>query len=71
MKPAVKWTLISVGGLVVLAGGFMTWAASQVRPDLVLGAPLPAATLTDATGKPLDFASFKGRPLLLDFWRST
>ena len=71
MKPAVKWTLISLGGLVVLAGGFFAWAGSRVRPDLELGQPLPAATLTDAAGKPLDLASLKGRPLFLDFWRST
>ena len=71
MKPAVKWTLISVGGLVAVAVGYFAWVASRVRPDLELGQPLPAATLTDAAGKPVDLASFKGRPLFLDFWRST
>ena len=71
MKPAVKWTLISLGGVVVLFGGWVGWMGSQVRPDVELGQPLPAATLTDAAGKPIDLASFKGRPLFLDFWRST
>ena len=71
MKPAVKWTLISVGGVVLLFGGWVAWMGARVRPDLELGQPLPAATLTDAAGKPIDLASFKGRPLFLDFWRST
>jgi cytochrome oxidase Cu insertion factor (SCO1/SenC/PrrC family) len=71
MKPAVKWTLLSVGGLVVLTFGYFAWLGSRVRPDLELGQTLPAATLTDAAGKPIDLAAFKGRPLFLDFWRST
>ena len=71
MKTWLKWTLGIVGGLVLLAGGTFAWMVSQLPPDLAIGAPLPAATLRDAAGKPLDLASFRGRPLFLDFWRST
>ena len=71
MKRALKWTLGIAGGLVLLTVGTFAWMASQLPPDLALGAPLPAATLRDPAGKPVDLASFKGRPLFLDFWRST
>jgi cytochrome oxidase Cu insertion factor (SCO1/SenC/PrrC family) len=71
MKRAWKWTLGIAGGLVLLTVGTFAWMASQLPPDLKLGSPLPAATLRDAAGKPIDLASFKGRPLFLDFWRST
>lgn len=71
MKKFLKWTLISLGALFVLAGGLFAWMASQVSPDLEPGQALPAATLTDAAGKPIDLASFKGRPVFLEFWRST
>ena len=71
MKPALKWTLGIVGGLVLLTAASFAWMASRLPPDLVLGAPLPAATLRDPAGKPIDLASFRGRPLFLDFWRST
>jgi cytochrome oxidase Cu insertion factor (SCO1/SenC/PrrC family) len=71
MNRAVKWSLVAVGSLVLLGGGFVAWMASKMPPDLVLGQPLPAATLTDAAGKPVDLAAFRGRPLFLDFWRST
>jgi hypothetical protein len=71
MKRWLKWTLGTVGAVVLLAGGTFAWMASRVQPDLVVGQALPAAVLTDAAGKPLDLASFRGRPLFLDFWRST
>ena len=71
MKRAVKWTLGIAGGLVLLTAGYFGWMASRLPPDLVLGAPLPAATLRDPAGKPVDLASFRGRPLFLDFWTST
>jgi len=71
MKPVWKWTLVSVGAVVLLGGGFVAWAASRLTPSLTVGQALPAAVLVDGAGKPLDLASFKGRPLFLDFWRST
>jgi hypothetical protein len=71
VKRWIKWTLGGVGTVVLLTVGTFAWMASRLPPDLVLGAPLPAATLRDAEGKPIDLASFRGRPLFLDFWRST
>lgn len=71
MKRAWKWTLGIAGALVLVTVGTFAWMASQLPPDLTLGAPLPGATLRDTAGKPIDLASFKGRPLFLDFWRST
>ena len=71
MKRALKWTLGIAGAGVLLLGGFCAWMASKIHPDLALGAELPAAMLRDPAGKPLDLASYRGRPLFLDFWRST
>ena len=71
MKKFLKWTLISLGGLFVLAGGLFAWMATKVKPDLEPGQALPAATLTDTAGKPIHLASFRGRPVFLEFWRST
>ena len=71
MKKFLKWTAITLGVLLVLGGAMFAWMASQVRPDLEPGQPLPAATLKDPAGKTIDLASFKGRPLFLEFWRST
>ena len=71
MKRWLKWSLVGVGSVVLLGGGFVGWMMTKIRPALEIGQPLPAATLTDAAGRPLDLASFRGRPLFLDFWRST
>ncbi len=71
MKRALKWALGIAGTGVLLFGGFFVWMAARIPPDLAVGAALPAATLRDPAGKPLDLASFRGRPLFLDFWRST
>ena len=71
MKSGLKWTLWIAGAAVLLFGGFVAWVASRLPPDLETGAPLPAATLRDAAGKPIDLSSFRGRPVFLDFWTST
>jgi cytochrome oxidase Cu insertion factor (SCO1/SenC/PrrC family) len=71
VKRWLKWTLLGVGSLVLLGGASFAWMASRVRPALEIGRALPAATFTDAAGKPVDLASFRGKPLFLDFWRST
>ena len=60
-----------VSGTLARSGGFVAWVASRLPPDLEKGAPLPAATLRDAAGKPIDLSSFRGRPVFLDFWTST
>ena len=41
-------------------------AAVPARP----GDPMPAITLPDVDGTPVDFASFGGRPLLINVWAS-
>ena len=54
MKKFLKWTAITLGVLLVLGGAMFAWMASQVSPDLEKGQPLPAATLKDPAGKPID-----------------
>ena len=71
MKRWLKWTLGITAGLVRDRGGTFAWMVSQLPPDLAIGAPLPAASLRDLEGRPIDLSSFRGRPLFLDFWRST
>ena len=71
MRSGLKWTLWIAGSAVLLSGGFVAWMASRLPPDLEKGATLPAATLRDAAGKPIDLSSFRGRPVFLDFWTST
>lgn len=41
-------------------------AAMPAQP----GDPMPAITLPDVEGKPVDFARFGGRPLLINVWAS-
>lgn len=43
------------------------------RPSVVSarpGEPMPAITLPDLDGRPVDFATFRGRPLLINVWAS-
>lgn len=66
-----RWTLGIGGGLALLLGGGFAWMASRLAPTVPAAAMLPAAVLTGLDGQPVDLASFRGRPLFLDFWRST
>jgi len=71
VKRWLKWTLGIAGSVVVLSAATFGWMASRLPPDLELGSPVPAASFRDPAGKPIDLASFRGRPVFLDFWRST
>ena len=46
--------------------------AAKVAPDVLVAKaqrkPAPDFTLTDAQGRPVTFAAFKGKVVLLDFW---
>jgi peroxiredoxin len=44
-------------------------ALPKDRPDWV-GRPMPTLTLNQLSGAPVDLASLRGKPLLLDFWGS-
>ncbi len=37
-------------------------------PNVLLGKPAPAFELVDTTGKQVSLASYKGRPVLINFW---
>jgi thiol-disulfide isomerase/thioredoxin len=41
---------------------------SPVRADPVTPAPAPGWELKDVDGKPVNFSSFKGKVVVLDFW---
>ncbi len=41
---------------------------AQMPPNPLLGKPAPGFTLEDSTGKKVSLASFRGRPVLINFW---
>lgn len=43
-------------------------AAGITRADSVPATPAPAWTLKDLEGKPVSFAQFKGKVVVIDFW---
>lgn len=40
----------------------------EVEPELKLGQPLPKATLRDASGKPIDLSTYRGKYILMHGW---
>ncbi len=82
-RPALLWTAVLAAGLGLWAGYRLapTPAAPAVAPAaspaalatpaLQVGDPLPALTLPDLEGRPLDLRQrFAGRPLLINVWAS-
>ena len=68
----MKIVLTSVGVLLVLAIAGLVWMSFRLSPDVGPGDALPALTLTDLEGKPVDVrARHAGKVILLDFWSST
>ena len=74
-----RWLLASVAGAAVVAGvGAALWrggagkAAPPAKPpspeDAAATAKLWSLTLQSPDGSPLALASFKGKPLLVNFW---
>ena len=73
-----RWLLASVAGAAVVAGAGVAWwrnrpgavpaAAPQSPEDVAATAKLWALTLQAADGSPLALASFRGKPLLVNFW---
>ena len=73
-----RWLLASVAGAAVAAGAGVAWwrnnrpAAVPVAPsspeDAAATAKLWALTLPGPDGSPLALASFRGKPLLVNFW---
>ncbi len=82
-RPALLWTAVLAAGLGLSAGHRLSpgpsapaapataSTATAVTPTLQVGDPLPALTLPDLAGQPLDLrARFAGRPLLINVWAS-
>ncbi|HIE4007707.1 TPA: TlpA family protein disulfide reductase [Stenotrophomonas maltophilia] len=77
-RPALLWTAVLAAGLGLWAGHRLSPGpsapaapATAVTPTLQVGDPLPALTLPDLAGQPLDLrARFAGRPLLINVWAS-
>lgn len=57
--------------LLVLGGGFFTYKALQLEPDIALGSVAPPVTFTSLDGAPIALESLRGKFVLLDFWQST
>ncbi|HEY5663336.1 MAG TPA: TlpA disulfide reductase family protein [Ilumatobacter sp.] len=49
--------------------GVFAEPAAEVNPDTA-GRRLPAVTLLDAAGRPVDLAVYRGAPLVVNFWFS-
>jgi cytochrome c biogenesis protein CcmG/thiol:disulfide interchange protein DsbE len=64
------------GGLavVIMLIGVFTWLLFQPSSDTApvggvgIGQPAPDFTLTDATGKAVTLSSFRGHPVIINFW---
>lgn len=82
-RPALLWTAVLAAGLGLWAGHRLSpgpsapaapataSTATAVTPTLQVGDPLPALTLPDLAGQPLDLrVRFAGRPLLINVWAS-
>lgn len=71
MNDKLKLGLSLLLGMVLVAAGAAGIAALLNRPSLPgepMALALPAVTLHDASGAPLDLAALAGRPLVLNFW---
>src|SRR5579883_2475841 len=61
--------------LLLLVGGFF-WLLIQPSGDsgpaggIGIGQPAPNFTLTDASGHPVQLSSFRGHPVIINFWAS-
>lgn len=82
-RPALLWTAVLAAGLGLWAGYRLAPTpaapaaapaaspAALATPALQVGDPLPALTLPDLEGRPLDLRQrFAGRPLLINVWAS-
>ncbi|MBN5152436.1 TlpA family protein disulfide reductase [Stenotrophomonas maltophilia] len=82
-RPALLWTAVLAAGLGLWAGHRLSPAppapatpatastATAATPTLQVGDQLPALTLPDLAGQPLDLRQrFAGRPLLINVWAS-
>jgi thiol-disulfide isomerase/thioredoxin len=66
MKLDSKWTLGLVAALALAAGAWVGW--NRLKPVDVRVEALWAAEFTDLSGKQVPLASFKGQPLVINFW---
>lgn len=82
-RPALLWTAVLAAGLGLWAGHRLSptlpapatpataSTATAATPTLQVGDQLPALTLPDLAGQPLDLRQrFAGRPLLINVWAS-
>ncbi|WP_295567181.1 TlpA disulfide reductase family protein [uncultured Stenotrophomonas sp.] len=82
-RPALLWTAVLAAGLGLWAGHRLApapavpaaspdaSAAAPAAPALQVDDPLPALSLPDLEGQPLDLRQrFAGRPLLVNVWAS-
>lgn len=82
-RPALLWTAVLAAGLGLWAGHRLAPAPAvpaapltapagvAAKPALQAGDPLPALSLPDLDGRPLDLRQhFGGRPLLINVWAS-
>ncbi len=84
LRPALLWVAVLAGGLGLWAGHRLgpgataprTVPAQATRATLPavdiagIGDPLPALSLPDLSGRPVDLRAFAGRPLLINVWAS-
>ena len=63
--------LVGLAIFVVCGGLAFRMLLDRLEPDVVVGDPVPAVTLTDAGGAPVELASLQGKVVLLELWSST
>lgn len=54
--------------LTLLVAVYLGVSAYQTRDALPVGTPFPRLSLPDATGAPVDWDAYQGRPLLVHVW---
>jgi hypothetical protein len=66
----ITWAV--VGGLALVIGGLVTYLMMQGPGETArTGKPAPDFTLRLLNGDSVTLASFRGRPVLVNFWHST
>lgn len=62
------WVMAGAAGLAAAAGAGLSWWRLRLAPDSGLPADFWAQRFDSPEGPAVDMASFRGRPLVINFW---
>ena len=67
----LRWMILGLAIFVVCGGLAFRMLLDRLEPDVIVGEPAPAVTLTAADGSPVHLATLKGKVVLLELWSAT